>query len=135
MLCGVAPMCDDHAVARLDIETRKIQADAKQTIIVVRGDLDMGTDSQLRVAVRAELAAPGLTTLGLDLGEVTFLDSSGVTALLDIRKDANDRGIGLELVAVSQRVARVLTIVGLAEAFGIPADPDTVPGHSSDDEP
>ena len=60
------------------------------------------------------------------------LDSTGVTALLDLRKQANDRGIDMEILAVSRRAARVLALVGLAESFGIPADPDTAPGQSAD---
>jgi hypothetical protein len=40
----------------------------------------------------------------------------------------------MEILAVSQRAARVLTIVGLAEAFGIPPKKDSVPAQSADTE-
>jgi anti-anti-sigma regulatory factor len=38
----------------------------------------------------------------------------------------------MEILAVSPRAARVLALVGLAESFGIPTDPDTAPGQSAD---
>jgi anti-sigma B factor antagonist len=65
----------------------------------------------------------------LDLADITFLDSSGVSVLVELRNQAQERGIDVEIVAVSRRVARVLTIVGLAESFGIPPDPEAVPAQ------
>jgi anti-sigma B factor antagonist len=123
------PMCDHHAVAGLDVE---IQAHAGQAILVLRGDLDMATEAQLHDIAVAQLAVQGLTKLELDLAGITFLDSTGVTALLDLRQQANDRAIDMEILAVSPRAARILALVGLAETFGIPADPDTAPGQSAD---
>ena len=122
-------MCDHHTVAGLDVE---IQAHAGQTILVLHGELDMGTESQLHDVAVAQLAVQGVAKLGLDLAGITFLDSTGVTALLDLRKRANDRGIDMQILAVSRRAARILALVGLAETFGIPADPDTAPGQSAD---
>ena len=122
-------MCDHHIVAGLDVE---IQAHAGQAILVLHGELDMGTESQLHDVAVAQLAVQGVAKLGLDLAGITFLDSTGVTALLDLRKRANDRGIDMQILAVSRRAARILALVGLAETFGIPADPDTAPGQSAD---
>lgn len=114
-------------MTRLDVQT---QESADQRTLVLRGELDMGTEAQLRDLATEQLDAQGLTTLALDMAEVTFLDSTGVSALVDLRKQAQDRGVTVELVAVSRRAARVLTIVGLAESFGIPADPGAVPKPS-----
>jgi anti-anti-sigma factor len=65
----------------------------------------------------------------LDLADIRFLDSSGISVLVELRSQAQERGIDLEIVAVSRRAARVLTIVGLTESFGIPPDPDAVPAR------
>ena len=122
-------MWDNYVVAPLDVE---IQAQPGQTILVLHGELDMATESQLRDVAMAQLGVSGLAKLGLDLADITFLDSSGISVLVDLRNHANDRGIDLEILAVSQRAARILTIVGLAEAFGIPPNPDAVPAQSAD---
>lgn len=120
-------MCNDSTMTRLDVET---QGRADQPVLVLQGELDMGTEAQLRAASAEQLSVNGVSTLRLDLAGLTFLDSTGVSALVDLRKQARDQGVTVELVAVSRRAARVLTIVGLAESFGITADPDAVPGQT-----
>ena len=122
-------MWDNYVVAPLDVE---IQAQPGQTILVLHGELDMETESRLRDVAMAQLGVSELAKLGLDRADITFLDSSGISVLVDLRNQANDRGIDLKILAVSQRAARVLTIVGLAEAFGIPPNPDAVPAESAD---
>lgn len=118
-------------MASLDVE---IQSQPGQAILVLHGELDMATESRLRDVAMAQLEVSGLAKLGLDLADITFLDSCGVSVLVDLRNQANDRGIDMEILAVSQRAARVLTIVGLAEAFGIPPKKDSVPAQSADTE-
>lgn len=122
-------MCEYRAMDRLDVE---VETQAGQMLFVLHGELDLGNESQLHDVAMAQLAAHEPTTLRLDLADISFLDSSGINALLDIRKYASDRGIDMKIVAVSHRVARILTIVGLAETFGVPADPDSVPGQPPD---
>lgn len=117
-------------MTRLDVE---LQARGGQATLALYGELDMGTETQLRDATKKALSADDIRSVKLDLAELTFLDSTGVSTLLDLRKQASDRGIGLEIVAVSRRAARVLTIVGLADSFGIPADPDAVPEPRTSD--
>lgn len=117
-------MCDDHAMARLDVE---IHTQPERAILLLHGELDMATEGQLREVAVAQLAQGDLSKLELDMADVTFLDSTGVSALVALRKDATERGIDMQIVAASHRAARVLTIVGLAEHFGLPPDPETVP--------
>jgi anti-sigma B factor antagonist len=124
-------MCDDRAMDRLGVD---VQAQPGQVLLVLHGELDLGTEPQLRNVAMAQLAAHNPSRLSLDLADITFLDSSGISALLDLREQASNRGAVLEFVAVSRRAARVLTIVGLAEPLGIAADPDSVPGPSPNPE-
>jgi anti-sigma B factor antagonist len=123
---GTIPIWDDCGVADLDVE---IQAHPGQAILVLHGELDLETKAQLQDEAIEQLGVPGLATLGLDLADITFLDSSGVSVLVELRNQAQERGIDVEIVAVSRRVARVLTIVGLAKSFGIPPDPEAVPAQ------
>jgi anti-sigma B factor antagonist len=108
-------------------DSREIQAHPGHAILVLHGELDLATQSQLRDVAMAQLSVSGLATLGLDLADIRFLDSSGISVLVELRSQAQERGIALEILAVSRRAARVLTIVGLTESFGIPPDPDAVP--------
>ena len=122
--CGAIPIWDDYGVADLNVE---IQAHPGQAILVLHGELDLATKSQLQDEAIEQLNVPGLATLGLDLADITFLDSSGVSVLVELRNQAQERGIEVQILAVSRRAARVLTIIGLAESFGIPPDPQAVP--------
>lgn len=112
----IAAMCNSDDVPGLDVETQSL---ADVTILVLRGELDIDTRFMLRDVAMEQLAVPGVTKLQIDLGDVTFLDSSGVSALVDLRKEANGRGVELTIPAVSRPAARILSIVGLAETFGV----------------
>ena len=113
-------------MADLDVQ---IQAHPGQAILVLHGELDLATKSRLHEVAMAQLGVPGLATLGVDLTDITFLDSSGISVLVELRNQAQERAIDMEIVAVSPCAARVLTIVGLADSFGIPPDPDAVPAQ------
>jgi anti-anti-sigma factor len=91
----------------------------------VTGEIDLG--------VAAELAAAGLACLEraddivvLDLGQVSFIDSTGIGALVAVRNRAQVVGKTLRLATVSDRVAKVLSIAGLAEVFRLDAADMTV---------
>ena len=55
----------------------------------------------------------------LDLSDVDFIDSSGISMLLKIRSYLDDMGCRFVLVNPSAQVVRVLTIVGLNEMFAV----------------
>jgi len=69
-------------------------------------------------AVRRKLS-DGHRALVLDLGKVEMVDSSGLRALLRIRKSCEDAGVQFRLGSVSDCVARILTISRLNELFGV----------------
>lgn len=58
----------------------------------------------------------------VDLGGVTFMDSTGLNALLLARTEAARAGTTLHLARPSHTVARVLEITGADQGF--PIDPN-----------
>ena len=61
----------------------------------------------------------------LDLGGVEFIDSSGISMLIEARRQFDSVGRVLVVVNPSKAVLRLLVLTGLTEAFGIvntPAD-------------
>jgi anti-sigma B factor antagonist len=82
-----------------------------QEVLSVVGDVDLATAPKL-VDAAAPWAESG-ALVRLDLDGVTFLDSTGVGALLQIRQTALGAGGQLELVNLSASVQRVLEITGL----------------------
>lgn len=91
-----------------------------QVVIEVGGEVDMLTSPQLRAAVLEQFASSAgtdLVVLGLD--EVTFLGTSGLAALIEVREAAHTAGVELRLVCTARRVLRPLTIAGLMPLFDI----------------
>lgn len=58
-------------------------------------------------------------TLIIDLAEMTFIDSSGISSLLQVKKDLESQNAGLRLTNPTDSVHRVFEITGLLETFGL----------------
>ncbi len=82
--------------------------------MVLQGEIDLAAERPLIDEVDAVVGASPDVIVVLDLGDVAFIDSSGVRALLLLRRAHGDRVI---LGARSEAVQRVLDIAGLAELF------------------
>lgn len=85
-------------------------------VLAVSGDLDIsGVDPFLSYADR--LLNTGTRVIDVDLGGVTFVDSSGLGALVRLQRRADADGRRLRLANVPRSVARVLDLTGLTELF------------------
>ena len=89
-------------------------ADDTATILYVSGELDINARDDLRGALLNALADGDVT---VDLGEVTFLDSEALGAMIDAYNASRTRGAGLRVVNARDVVARVLTVSGARELF------------------
>jgi anti-sigma B factor antagonist len=84
--------------------------------VIVTGEVDLAVEEPFVAEVDSVAAArDGGSSVVLDLGGVTFLDSSGVRALIRLRQRHGER---LRLGELSAPVRRVLEITGLLQPFG-----------------
>jgi len=97
--------------------------------VSLTGDLDLATVPSLREAAAAELNAADCKILVLDLNGLTFVDSTGLGCWIDLRNLATAGGKELSLENVPVLARRTVTIAGLADVFGIPADTGARPGR------
>ena len=75
----------------------RTSSDQDTTTIAVSGELDLATSDRLRGAIRG--AENGTTRwIILDLEELTFMDSTGLNALLEARRRASLNGHRLRFV-------------------------------------
>ncbi|HEY6697431.1 MAG TPA: STAS domain-containing protein [Acidimicrobiales bacterium] len=97
-----------------DIE---ISADPPATLTIrMSGELDFAARPVVTEQVTAALGEEAaVARVVVNLGEVRFCDSSGLGALLDIRRVAEDVGATIVLRSPSAGVARVLDIAGIDE--------------------
>jgi anti-sigma B factor antagonist len=87
-------------------------------VLQVAGEVDAYTAPMLREQIR-DLAAKGAVHLIADLGQVGFLDSTGLGALVGGLKRLREAGGSLTLVIVAPRILRLFQITGLTKVLAI----------------
>lgn len=112
----------------LDISVRH---DAEETVVVLNGEIDIGTVPRLVAAVEDALAG-GPSRLVLDMGQVTFCDSQGLGTLVVLNRTATRSRSYLVLVNVSSFLDRLLEVTGLRHIFTIR---DEKPDQPNGDQP
>jgi anti-sigma B factor antagonist len=85
-------------------------------VLRVTGEVDVYTAPVLRERIR-ELAAQGAVHLIADLGQVDFLDSTGLGVLVGGLKRVREDDGSLALVLATPRILRIFQITGLTKAF------------------
>ncbi len=107
-----------------------------RTVFTVRGEIDLQTAQLLEGAVDAHHLGrrrPG--DILLDLASVTFMDSTGISVLLRLRRVAAVRGQHIRVIAASATVREVFTLTGLAERFDVKPYRHNQPRAAVDREP
>ncbi len=87
--------------------------------ILLEGDLDLAVAPLLAPVVRQVLGDPEVRSIEIDVALVSFCDSSGLSALLNARNRAAERGVALRLVRVGPRLERLLAATGLGRVLGV----------------
>jgi len=90
--------------------------DDDRHLVAVRGDLDLHTAPELREALIRAIDE-GRTRLVVDLTETSYMDSSGLTALVVAHKRVRNRGGQLVVVNVDPSIGRTFEITGLHLLF------------------
>ncbi|CAL9342113.1 STAS domain-containing protein [Streptomyces sp. Tu 3180] len=93
----------------------------------VTGDLDYTNAQRLRHAAQEAVLPPG-RCLVVDLSELGFCDSSGITALIAVRNQAVAAGSEMILVAVPAGTRRLLRMTGLDQVFDMRDGPRSLTG-------
>jgi anti-sigma B factor antagonist len=106
------------------------EPDRDREVVMVAGEIDLATApvvyTYLRAAVDAHRGTAG-RVVTVDLSEVTFMDASGLTALLRAQAHSRRQGGDLQLAALCPRITRLLHITGLAGHFAL--CPTTMDSH------
>jgi anti-sigma B factor antagonist len=82
------------------------------------GELDMSTAPPLRDQL-LELASDGATQVTVDLSELEFVDSTGLSVLVTALKRLRQQGGDMGLRSPRPSTRKVLEITGLTEVFSI----------------
>jgi len=89
------------------------------TLVALQGRIVAGPNADSLVAKVQELVQAGETRIVLDLGKVTYLDSTGISALIRAAAIPKMVGGATKLVNLTRRVTEPLQITRLSSGFEI----------------
>jgi anti-anti-sigma factor len=110
--------------------TIDIVRDSASVTMRLSGEIDMCTAELFREAALAAIDQ-GHTDVHIDLSAVTFMDSTGLNALLATSRRAESAGGRLQLVDPPRAVKRVLEVTGVKQLFEIAEVPAPAPGAAA----
>jgi anti-sigma B factor antagonist len=84
----------------------------------LEGELDLSTAATFQTAV-LELMENGWSTILVDLGGLTFMDSSGLRMAFELDNEASRRGIALRLMGANDDVRRLFSLTGLSRRLHV----------------
>ena len=91
----------------------------KTTIFDVSGDIDFINSPEVRQSVLREIRDIRTSRVVVNLGQVRYIDSSGVASLLEGLKASRDFGSRFILIGLSSRAREVLRLTRLIKVFEI----------------
>jgi len=97
---------------RLDVDDRDDHA-----VVTATGEIDVETAGSVAEAVSAALAR--LPRVLLDLGHVTFIDSTGLGVLVRAHRAAEVRGAGFAVVHPTAQTRKLMRVLGLDQLLHV----------------
>jgi anti-sigma B factor antagonist len=96
-------------------------------VISVSGELDLASSPVLEEELE-RVAESDEDFVIVDLRELEFMDSTGLSVLVRAHQRAEEQGRRLGLVNGSQQVQRLLTLTGVAERLSLADTPEELLG-------
>ena len=95
----------------------KENQDTNKMTLAVSGEVDLDKSPQLRSSIVSHLNES--KNVAVDLREVSYMDSSGVSCLLEGMQLSKKKGVVFELVNVSNSVMKVIELAHLDKILTI----------------
>jgi anti-sigma B factor antagonist len=101
----------------MDLDLSTTDEDGR-AVLALNGAIDVESRTKMQNACQT-LISEGPVALVLDMSGVTFMDSTGIGALVEVSHSAQDAGIVLTIRRPSARVVRILQATGLTDVWDI----------------
>ena len=95
----------------------KINNDGDFSTINVFGEIDLNNSNELRIKLNDELNSG--KSLKLNLADVTYIDSSGVSCLVEATQISKKNNTEFSIIALSESVKKVLELAYLDKILPI----------------
>jgi len=99
----------------IDIEQR---TEGAWEVLDVSGEVDLSTAPTLRARIE-RIVGDGARRLVVDLADVSFMDSSGLSVLVSGFKGMREAGGQMAVVCPNEAIAKIFSITGLDRVFSI----------------
>jgi anti-sigma B factor antagonist len=91
-----------------------LDRDADTVTVALHGEVDVATVDQVRVALADAIAGQPRTII-VDMSDLSFIDSTGLGALVFGFQRCRDAGIAFRLARPTRGVRQILVLSGLLE--------------------
>jgi anti-sigma B factor antagonist len=81
--------------------------------------MDLHTAPRFQYAVERAVENEGISAVVVDLGDVSFMDSTALSALMRSKDTLGQQEISLRLAAPSKAVERIFSVTGFQDYFDI----------------
>ena len=81
--------------------------------------MDLHTAPKVEYAIERAVENKSVGAVVVDLGEVAFMDSTALSALMRSKDTLGQKGISLRLAAPSKAVERIFSVTGFQDYFDI----------------
>ena len=97
------------------------RSDLEEVVVAVSGELDLVVRARLVSSIRAAVVMSGVRAVVVDLTQTSFIDASGIGALVIGREAARTAEVAFRVMGIAGQVRQVLELAKMVEAF---VDPD-----------
>lgn len=106
----------------IQISATSVDYGTDRVTVALHGEVDVLNVEQVRLAI-AEAVAAGPGRVLIDLADLSFIDSTGLGAIIFGFQRARDRGIEFRLARPNRAVHQVLVLSGLLEVLELDDPP------------
>jgi anti-sigma B factor antagonist len=100
-----------------------VRSQGRATVIAVRGELDLASSPALQEELD-RVSASDAEMLIIDLRELDFMDSTGLSVLVRAHQRAEEQGRRLAMVKGPQQVQRLLSLTGVSDRLTVVDTPE-----------
>ena len=97
----------------------EVRSDERATVLVVSGELDLASSATLEGELEQAFESDRVQLVILDLGELEFMDSTGLSALVKAHQRAQQTGHRFGLIKGRPQVQRLLSLTGVSERIAV----------------
>jgi anti-sigma B factor antagonist len=106
----------------------EVSSQEAATVIAVSGELDLASSPALQEEID-RVASSEAKLLIIDLRELDFMDSTGLSVLVRAHQRAEEQGRQLAMVKGPQQVQRLLSLTGVADRLSLVDSPEDLLGQ------